>query len=37
MARALVADCRPPLVREASTEGTAELAWSTRLVVIWTT
>ena len=27
----------PPLVSDASTDGTLELAWSTRLVVIWTT
>lgn len=33
---AWVADCGPPLVREASTELTEASAWSTRLVLIWT-
>src|SRR3954471_3291080 len=33
MASDLVADCRPPLVSETSTEGTVLFAWSTRLVV----
>src|SRR4029077_12194260 len=32
----LVAASRPPFVREASTEGKRESAWSIRLVVIWT-
>ena len=32
----LVAPFKPPLVSEASTEGTPDLAWSTRLVVTCT-
>ena len=36
MASDLVAAFRPPLVSEASTEGTLLLAWSTRLVVMLT-
>ena len=33
----LVAASRPPLVRDASTDGTPLMAWSTRLVVMFTT
>ena len=36
MASDFVAELRPPLVSEASTDGTFELGWSTKLVVMLT-
>ena len=33
----LVAEARPPLVSDVRTEGEAELAWSARVVVMFTT